>query len=132
MLKVRRQAAEQVAASLIAAESAIDAALTLTAKLAGQMPSIRADAGLSALIGQGAIERAIEAMSALGLARNHIVATHKELSLAQTQIGLGAVNVVVADGGGGEKPPADAEVLPMARQLRPVRTPRERSRLIGG
>jgi len=121
MLKVRRHAAEQVAASLMAAESAIDAALTMTAKLAGQMPSIRADAGLSALIGQGAIERAIEAMSALGLARNHIVATHKELSLAQTQIGLGAVNVVVADGGGGEKPPPDAEVLPMSRQLRPVR-----------
>lgn len=120
MLKVRRQAAEQVAASLIAAETAIDAALTLTAKLAGQMPSVRADAGLSALIGQGALERAIEAMTALGLARNHIVATHKELSLAQTQIGLGAINVV-ADGGSGEKPPA-ADVAPMARQLRAVRS----------
>ncbi len=92
----------------------------MTAQLAGQMPSVRADAGLSALIGQGAIERAIEAMSALGLARNHIVATHKELSIAQAQIGLGAVNVV-ADGGGGEKPPPNAEVLPMARQLRSVR-----------
>jgi len=120
MLKARRQAAEQVAASLIAAETAIDAALTLTAKLAGQMPSVRADAGLSALIGQGALERAIEAMTALGLARNHIVATHKELSLAQTQIGLGAINVV-ADGGSGEKPPA-ADVAPMARQLRAVRS----------
>ena len=103
MLKVRRQAAEQVAASLIAAETAIDSALTLTAKLAGQMPAIRADAGLSALIGQGALERAIEAMSALGQARNHIVATHKELSIAQNQIGLGAINVV-ADGSGGTKP----------------------------
>ena len=120
MLKVRRHAAEQVAASLIAAETAIDAALTLTAKLAGQMPSVRADAGLSALIGQGALERAIEAMTALGLARNHIVATHKELSLAQSQIGLGAINVV-ADGGSGTKPPADAEVLPAARHLRAVR-----------
>ena len=120
MLKVRRQAAEQVAASLIAAESAIDAALALTAKLAGEMPSVRADAGLSALIGQGALERAIEAMCALGQARNHIVATHKELSLAQTQIGLGAINVV-ADGAPGAKPPSDAELMPMARQLRAVR-----------
>ncbi len=118
MLKQRRQIAEQVAASLITAETAIDAALASTAALAGQMPSLRADAGLSALIGQGALERAIEAMSALGLARNHIVATHRELSLAQTQIGLGAVNVVAA-GGGGVKP-NDAEVLPMARQLHAV------------
>jgi hypothetical protein len=117
MLKQRRHAAEQVAASLMAAEAAIDAALTSTAKLAGQMPAIRADAGLSALIGQGALERAIEAMSALGQARNHIVATHKELSIAQNQMGLGAVKVV-ADGSGGTKP--DAEVLPVARQLRTV------------
>ena len=32
----------------MAAETAIDAALTLTAKLAGEMPAVRADAGLSA------------------------------------------------------------------------------------
>ncbi len=121
MLKVRRQAAEQVAASLIAAETAIDAALTLTAKLAGQMPSVRADAGLSALIGQGALERAIEAMTALGQARNHIVATHKELSIAQSQIGLGAINVV-ADGATGAKPTSLDEAMPMGRQLHSVRT----------
>jgi hypothetical protein len=119
MLKGRRHAAEQVAASLIAAETAIDSALTLTAKLAGQMPAMRADAGLSALIGQSALERAIDAMTALGVARNHIVATHKELSVAQTQIGLGAINVV-ADGGMGAKPPS--MVLPAERNLRTVRS----------
>jgi len=118
MLKERRHIAEQVAASLIAAEAAIDAALHCTANLAGQMPALRADANLSALIGQGAIEQAIEAMSALGQARRSIVATHRELSLAQAQIGLGAVNVV-AVGAGGVKP-AEAEVLPMARQLHAV------------
>jgi hypothetical protein len=57
-------------------------------------------------------------MSALGLARNHIVATHKELSVAQNQIGLGAINVV-ADGSGGTKPTSE---MPAATpQLRPVR-----------
>ncbi len=120
MLKERRLAAEQVAESLFAAEAAIDAALACTAKLAGQMPSVRQDARLSALIGQGAIEQAIEAMSALSHARRSICATHKELSLAQGHIGLGAV-AIVADGASGPKPPADADLTPMARHLRPVR-----------
>lgn len=119
MLKERRKAAEQVAESLFAAEAAIDAALACTAKLAGQMPAVRQDANLSALIGQGAIERAIEAMAALSQARGHICATHKELSVAQGHIGLGAVHIT-AGGGSGDKPPADAEMLPMARQLRTV------------
>jgi methyl-accepting chemotaxis protein len=117
MLKQRRHAAEQVAESLFAAEAAIDAALACTAKLAGQMPSVRQDARLSALIGQGAIEQAIEAMSALSQARRSICATHKELSMAQGHIGLGAARL---DGTGSPKPPSDAEMLPMARQLRPV------------
>jgi hypothetical protein len=119
MLKQRRLAAEQVAESLFAAEAAIDAALACTAKLAGQMPAARQDANLSAIVGQAAIERAIEAMAALSQARGRIVATHHELSLTQNQIGLGAIKVL-AEGGSGEKP-SNAEMLPMARQLRTVR-----------
>jgi hypothetical protein len=91
MLKQRRIIADQVAASLFEAEAAIDAALAKTAQLAGVMPALRRDAGLSALIGQDAVERASEAFAALALARRAIVETHKELSVAQTQMGLGAV-----------------------------------------
>lgn len=91
MLKQRRMIADQVAASLFEAEAAIDAALAKTAKLAGVMPALRQDAGLSALIGQDAVERASEAFAALAQARRAIVETHKELSVAQEQIGLGAV-----------------------------------------
>ncbi len=91
MLKQRRMIADQVAASLFEAEAAIDAALAKTAQLAGVMPALRQDAGLSALIGQDAVERASEAFAALALARRAIVETHKELSVAQTQMGLGAV-----------------------------------------
>jgi hypothetical protein len=120
MLKERRKAAEQVAESLFAAEAAIDAALACTAKLAGEMPSVRQDARLSALIGQGALEQAIEAMAALSQARGRIVATHKELTLAQNQIGLGALDIR-ADGVGGGTKPSDAELAPMARQLRTVK-----------
>lgn len=91
MLKQRRLIADQVAASLFEAEAAIDIALAKTAHLAGVMPGLRRDAGLSALIGQDAVERASEAFVALAQARRSIVETHKELSVAQKQMGLGAV-----------------------------------------
>ncbi len=91
MLKQRRMIADQVAASLFEAEAAIDIALAKAASLAGVMPSLRADAGLSALVGQDAVERASEAILALTQARRAIVETHKELDMAKTQIGLGAV-----------------------------------------
>ena len=104
MLKQRRQIAEHVAAALFQAESAIDAALSKTATLTGVMPAMRADAGISALIGQGAVERASQAIMALTEARRAIVETHKELSIAQGQMGLGAVAI---DGGSGDKPPVE-------------------------
>ena len=91
MLKERRLAAEQVAGALFEAEAAIDAALSKTAQLTGAMPSLRKMAGASALIGQDALERASEAIMALAEARRAIVETHRELELAKTQIGLGAV-----------------------------------------
>ena len=91
MLKQRRMIAEQVAAALFEAEAAIDSALAKTAALTGIMPALRKDAGASALIGQDALERATQAISALADARRAIVETHKELSVVQSQIGLGAV-----------------------------------------
>jgi hypothetical protein len=112
MLKQRRLIADQVASSLFEAEAAIDAALAKTAQLAGVMPGLRKDAGLSALIGQDAVERASEAFAALALARRAIVETHKELSVAQKQMGLGALMY----GDGGDKPPS----LAAERALRPV------------
>lgn len=103
MLKQRRMVAEQIASALFEAETAIDAAITKTAMLTGVMPSLRKEAGASALIGQDAVERASQAIMALADARRAIVETHKELSIAQTQIGLGAV--VMTDPTGGDKPP---------------------------
>lgn len=102
MLKERRLAAEQVAGALFEAEAAIDAALAKTAHLTGVMPSLRKAAGASALIGQDAVERASQAIMALAEARRAIVETHKELSVVQDQIGLGAVRM---QGDMGEKPP---------------------------
>ncbi len=115
MLKQRRQAADQVAEGLLAAEAAIDAALNKTAALAAVMPVVRTDARLSAMFGQGAVERLSETFSALTLARRGIVETHRELADVQKQIGLGAV----ALGGDLDKPPGhQASSRP---DLRPVR-----------
>jgi len=103
MLKQRRMVAEQVAAALFEAEAAIDAAITKAALLTGVMPQLRKEAGASALIGQGAVERASQAIMSLTEARRAMVETHKELSIVQTQIGLGAVKMI--DPGSGDKPP---------------------------
>lgn len=120
MLKERRMVAEQVAGALFEAEAAIDAALSKTAQLTGIMPLLRKQAGASALIGQDAVERASAAIMALAEARRAIVETHKELSIVQGQIGLGAVRL---EGDTTEKPPPieRAGERQAARQLRAVR-----------
>lgn len=105
MLKERRMVAEQVATALFEAEAAIDAAVSKTAILTGVMPALRRQAGASALIGQGALEQATQAIMSLAEARRAIVEAHKELSIVQGQIGLGAVRMA---GDGGEKPPPEA------------------------
>ena len=112
MLKERRMVAEQVAGALFEAEAAIDAALSKTAQLTGIMPMLRKQAGASALIGQDAVERASQAIMALAEARRAIVETHKELSVVQTQIGLGAVRM---GGDPGDKPPEAATSADRAR-----------------
>ena len=116
MLKQRRMVAEEIAAALFDAEHAIDQALAKTAHLTGVMPSLRAQSGASALIGQGAVERASQAIMALADARRAIVETHMELSIAQRDMGLGAVKL---EGPGGEKPPPIERAG--ERQLRAIR-----------
>jgi len=123
MLKQRRMVAEQVAAALFEAEAAIDAAITKAALLTGVMPQLRKEAGASALIGQDAVERASQAIMSLTEARRAMVETHKELSIVQTQIGLGAITM--ADPTGGDKPPPmladDHQPMVGRRALRAVR-----------
>ena len=116
MLKQRRMVAEQIAGALFEAEAAIDQALAKTAALTGVMPALRSEAGLSALVGQDAVERASQCIMALAEARRAIVETHKELSVAQQQAGLGAV----ALGHPGFKPAFLDRHAEQGRQLRPV------------
>jgi hypothetical protein len=113
MLKERRMVAEQVASALFEAEAAIDAALAKTAHLTGVMPALRRAAGASALIGQDAVERASQAIMALAEARRAIVETHKELSVVQGQIGLGAVKL--AGDSQHDKPPPEGLAVDRVR-----------------
>lgn len=112
MLKERRLAAEQIAAALWDAESAVDLALTKAATFTGSMPLLRRQAGASALIGQQAMERATQAMVALSDARRALVEAHKELTIAKEQVGLGAVTM---DDVGTGKPPIHIETAARAR-----------------
>jgi hypothetical protein len=118
MLKQRRMVAEQIASALFEAEAAIDAALSKTAALTGVMPALRRDAGASALIGQDAVERASQAIMSLAEARRAIVETHKELSVAQGQMGLGAVSF---DPGSGQKPAVETDGLAARARGRALR-----------
>ena len=104
MLKERRLAAEQIAAALWDAESAVDEALTKAAHFTGVIPALRKQAGASALIGQEAMERASQAVVAIAEARRSLVEAHKELTIAQHQVGLGAITMD-NNGGSGQKPP---------------------------
>lgn len=93
MLKARRDAAMKVAASLFAAEEAIDIALAKTAELNGTLAMARGEAQLSAVVGQGAFEMAAATLAALAKARGEIVETHKRLHETKIEIGLRAVAI---------------------------------------
>ena len=88
MLIKRRAVAQELANRLIAAEHAIDAALTAMADLSGYMPVARCEAQISAVIGNGALESAAETFSSLVRARRGIIDTHHHLAEAKDQIGL--------------------------------------------
>ncbi|WP_417620162.1 hypothetical protein [Parasphingorhabdus sp.] len=91
MLKQRRDAAEKLTKKLFLAEQAIDDAICKMADLTGYMPIARANANLSAVVGQDAIAQAAETLSALVGARGLLVATHNRLAETRDQIGLQAM-----------------------------------------
>lgn len=108
MRKQRLDAASHIAAELLATETAIDAALAQVGRLASALPTARGAAGLSAVVGQSAMERAGQTLSALLQARRGIVETHHELSAVRTQIGLRTQ----ALGDLGDKPPIQDAAMP--------------------
>jgi hypothetical protein len=82
----RRELAAEVAKDLWAAEAAIDEALSRTAALMGRLPKFRIEARISAVVGQGAFDRASETIAMLTSARRQIVETHHELHKSQLEL----------------------------------------------
>lgn len=100
----RLSVGEALAARLFAAESAIDQALIETAALTAALPAARADAWVSAVTGQSAFEGAAACISALALARAHIVQTHNTLAALARKLGLDTLAVGPLDKPGDQPP----------------------------
>jgi hypothetical protein len=100
MFKHRREAMQQVADKLFAAENAIDAALSSAAELNAALPAARLHANVSAVVGQEPLESVAEAVTALVRARHQLVRAHHQLNDTKAQMGLRTVAV----GGGMPKP----------------------------
>jgi len=105
MLKQRRQAAEKVATHLFAVEEGVDAAITRAVQFTAAMIEARAEANLSAVIGQAELALASRATQLMVEARQLIVDAHKQLAQTRVEIGLREVSF----GEQGECPPTVAE-----------------------
>lgn len=111
----RRIVAEQLANQLFTTEEAIDNTLALMGDLIAAMPRARLAAGLSAGVGQRAVDQVLEAASGMAHARRSLIAAHESLAEAKDQVGLRRVTLV----GGGDKANSD---VPRTGQLRAVQS----------
>jgi hypothetical protein len=105
--------AKKVAQKLFATEAALDAAMTEAGELLAEMLKARRELGLSAVVGDAASAKLVEAIASLGEARSAVVAAHGELDDVRVRIG------VRTKGLGFEDKPKTATLTP-AEDLREV------------
>lgn len=106
--------AQRVARKLFATERALDAAMVEAAELMADMLKARMDLNLSAVVGDSASAKLVEALAALGEARSAIVGAHNELNDVRLRIG---VRTRMA---GWEDKPAELQTLIAKDDLRQV------------
>lgn len=80
--------AQQVARKLFATEHALDAAMVEAAELMSEMLKARKELNLSAVVGDDASAKLVEALAALGQARSAVVSVHNELNDVKLRIGV--------------------------------------------
>ena len=107
----RQSVGEALAARLYAAEAAIENALAETAGLAAALPAARAEAWLSAVVGQRAFTGAAAAVGALAEARGHLIHTHNTLAALAHRLGLDGLALGPVDKPG-DTPPVGGGVCP--------------------
>jgi hypothetical protein len=76
---------------LYATEKAIDDAIAQSSDLIATFIQSRRDMNLSAVVGAKAQSKVLEAIAALGVARDAVVVAHNDLAKVQRQVGLGHV-----------------------------------------
>jgi hypothetical protein len=80
--------AQRIATKLFATENAVDAAMVEAAELMADLLKARKDIGLSAVVGDRASAKLVEALAALGEARSAMVEMHNELNDVKLRIGI--------------------------------------------
>lgn len=87
-MNTMNDAAADVANPLRPLERDLDQAFATSGRLAAALPAARAEAKLSAVVGQQAFEHIGNALLAIGAARGHTVAGHRVLEVLATKLGL--------------------------------------------
>lgn len=93
--------AQRVANRLFATENALDAAMVEANELVADMLRARRELKLSATVGDAALAKLVEAVSALSEARSAVVAAHAELEETKLRIGVRTKMSGYEDKGGG-------------------------------
>ena len=105
----KTQVIASVAGDLHATEEALDQAISRATVLVQSMIGSRAALNLSAVVGADSQTKALEAIAALGAARQSLVACHQELAKDHRRMGYG-VYAGAHDGKyGDDRPPVTGE-----------------------
>lgn len=89
--------AQRVATKLFSTEKAVDAAMVEAAELLAGMVEARAQLKVSAMTGDAAQAKLVEAISALGEARTAVVEMHRELAEVKLRVGIRTTLIGVED-----------------------------------
>lgn len=103
--------AQRVANKLFATENAVDTAMMEAAELMADMLKARKDLGLSAVVGDKASAKLVEALAALGEARSAMVDMHGQLNEVKLRMGIRTKLAGVEDKSGDLAPTGHAEGL---------------------
>jgi hypothetical protein len=100
----KAQVIASVAGDLNATEQSVDEAIARATTLVQSMIGGRAALGLSPVVGAEAQSRALEAIAALGAARQAVVACHTEMAKDHRRMGFGTYAEIAEKYPEGEKP----------------------------